>query len=115
MISAGATLFWAASTYPERSKLCHAAGWNRSGRNAMAGLLDGKSALITGGGGGIGRATALAFAREGARLAVADLMEEAARETVALVNAAGGQAISLAGDVTQDSDVRSMTEAVIST
>ena len=43
----------------------------------MAGLLDGKSALITGAGGGIGRATALAFAREGARIAVADLMEEA--------------------------------------
>jgi len=81
----------------------------------MAGLLDGKSALITGAGGGIGRATALAFAREGARVAVADLMEEAARETVALVNAAGGQAISLGGDVTQDSDVRAMTETVIST
>ena len=81
----------------------------------MAGLLDGKSALITGAGGGIGRATALAFAREGARIAVADLMEEAARETVALVNAAGGQAISLGGDVTQDSDVRAMTETVIST
>ena len=81
----------------------------------MAGLLDGKSALITGAGGGIGRATALAFAREGARVAVADLMEEAARETVALVNAAGGQAISLGGDVTQDSDVRSITETVIST
>src|SRR2546429_6792559 len=81
----------------------------------MAGLLDGKSALITGGGGGIGRATALAFAREGARVAVADLIEEAARETVALVNAAGGQAISLARDVTQDADVRSMTEAMIST
>jgi len=81
----------------------------------MAGLLDGKSALITGGGGGIGRATALAFAREGARVAVADLVEEAARETVALVNAAGGQAISLSGDVTQDAEVRAMTEAVTST
>jgi len=44
----------------------------------MAGLLDGKSALITGGCGGIGRATALAFAREGARVAVADLVELAA-------------------------------------
>src|SRR5947208_3490512 len=80
----------------------------------MAGLLDGKSALITGGGGGIGRATALAFAREGARVAVADLIDEAARETVALVNTAGGQAISLSGDVTQDADVRAMTEAVTS-
>jgi NAD(P)-dependent dehydrogenase (short-subunit alcohol dehydrogenase family) len=81
----------------------------------MAGLLDGKSALITGGGGGIGRATALAFAREGARVAVADVAAEAARETVALVNAAGGQAISLAGEVARDAEVRAMIEAVVST
>lgn len=81
----------------------------------MAGMLDGKSALITGGGGGIGRATALAFAREGARIAVADLMTEAAGETVGLVNAAGGQAISLSGDVARDAEVRSMVEAVVST
>jgi NAD(P)-dependent dehydrogenase (short-subunit alcohol dehydrogenase family) len=80
----------------------------------MAGMLDGKSALITGGGGGIGRATALAFAREGARVAVADLMADAARETVALVNAAGGQSISLSGDVSRDADVRAMIEAVVS-
>ncbi len=79
----------------------------------MAGMLDGKSALVTGGGGGIGRATALALAREGARLAVADIAVDAARETVALVNAAGGQAISLAGEVTRDADVRAMIEAVI--
>jgi len=79
----------------------------------MAGMLDGKSALITGGGGGIGRATALAFAREGARVAVADVVEEAARETVALVNAAGGQAISLSGDVSRDAEVRVMIDAVV--
>jgi NAD(P)-dependent dehydrogenase (short-subunit alcohol dehydrogenase family) len=79
----------------------------------MAGLLDGKSALITGGGGGIGRATALAFAREGARVAVADVVIEAARETVAQVNAAGGQAISLSGEVTRDADVRAMIEGVV--
>jgi NAD(P)-dependent dehydrogenase (short-subunit alcohol dehydrogenase family) len=79
----------------------------------MAGMLDGKSALITGGGGDIGRATALAFAREGARVAVADLRAEAAGETVAQVNAAGGQAISLSGDMSKDADVRAMIEAVV--
>src|SRR5215468_128817 len=79
----------------------------------MPGLLEGKSALITGAGGGIGRATALAFAREGARVAVADVAVEAARETVAQVNAAGGQAISLSGDVTRDADVRAMVGAVV--
>jgi NAD(P)-dependent dehydrogenase (short-subunit alcohol dehydrogenase family) len=81
----------------------------------VAGMLDGKSTLITGGGGGIGRATALAFAREGARVAVADLVAEAARETVALVNAVGGQAISLSGDVSRDADVRAMIAAVVDT
>jgi NAD(P)-dependent dehydrogenase (short-subunit alcohol dehydrogenase family) len=79
----------------------------------MAGLLAGKSALITGGGGGIGRATALAFAREGAQIAVADLAADAAQETVALVNAAGGQAVSLAGEVARDADVRAMIQGVV--
>ena len=55
----------------------------------MSGLLDGKTALVTGGGGGIGRATALAFAREGARVAVADYMADGAAETVAQINAGG--------------------------
>src|SRR3954469_20011611 len=81
----------------------------------MAGLLDGKSALITGGGGGIGRATALALAGEGGRVAVADVSAEAAGETVAQGNAAGGQAISLSGDVTRDADVRAMIEGVVGT
>jgi NAD(P)-dependent dehydrogenase (short-subunit alcohol dehydrogenase family) len=80
----------------------------------MAGLLEAKSALITGGGGGIGRATSLIFAREGARIAVADANEEAARETVALVNAAGGQAMSLGGDVTDAAKVQAMIQTVVS-
>src|SRR5262249_36813420 len=87
----------------------------RIGRKAMAGLLEGKSALITGGGGGIGRATSLAFAREGARVAVADVALDAARDTVARINAAGGQAIALSGEVTRDADVRAMVEDTVRT
>src|SRR5579872_2252626 len=81
--------------------------------DAMAGLLDGKSALITGGGGGIGRATSLAFAREGARVAVADADQKTAQETVALINAAGGQAMTLTGDVTNASAVEAMVKSVV--
>src|SRR5713226_8647137 len=62
---------------------------------SMAGMLDGKVALVTGGGGGIGRATALAMVREGARVAVADFVAAAARDTVAQINAQGGQAVTL--------------------
>jgi NAD(P)-dependent dehydrogenase (short-subunit alcohol dehydrogenase family) len=79
----------------------------------MTRMLDGKAALITGAGGGIGRATALVFAREGARLAVADLAPGAVAETVALVNQAGGQAISFCGDVTQGGTVRAMGDGAV--
>lgn len=80
----------------------------------MAGLLEGKSALITGGGGGIGRATALIFAREGARLAIADANLNAAKETASQVNAIGGQAMSMTGDVTDSETVRGIIQAVVS-
>ena len=79
----------------------------------MAGMLDGKAALITGGAGGIGRASALLFAREGARVAVADVTRDAAAETVALVNQAGGQAISLGCDVTDAAAVEAMVRATV--
>lgn len=71
----------------------------------MTGILDGKVALVTGGASGIGRATAVAMAREGARTAVADRGEDSAAATVALINAAGGQAIAIGGDVTSEADV----------
>ncbi len=81
----------------------------------MTGLLDGKTALVTGGGNGIGRATALAMAREGARLVVADIEPDTAAATVAAINEAGGQAIAKAGDLTQDGEVAALIEAVLST
>ena len=70
--------------------------------------LEGKSALVTGGASGIGRATALAFAREGARVAVADILEEAAQSTVTEIEAMGGQALAIACDVTDDDAVKAM-------
>ncbi len=79
----------------------------------MAGILEGKVALVTGGGNGIGRAASLAFAREGARVAVADFEAESARDTVALINGSGGQAISLSGDVTVAARVQNMLDGVI--
>ena len=79
----------------------------------MTGLVDGKVALVTGGGNGIGREAALLFAREGARVAVADYEAEAAAQTVGLINDAGGQAISLSGDVTQAAQVKAMLDGTI--
>ncbi|HEX3954291.1 MAG TPA: glucose 1-dehydrogenase [Stellaceae bacterium] len=80
----------------------------------MAGILEGKVALVTGGGGGIGRATALAMVREGAKVAAADFNAAAARDTVAQINAAGGQAITLTGDVSRPEDVLAMVQDTLS-
>jgi NAD(P)-dependent dehydrogenase (short-subunit alcohol dehydrogenase family) len=79
----------------------------------MAGILEGKAALVTGGASGIGRATAVAMAREGARVAVADKTQESASATVALINAAGGQAVAIGGDVTKETDVAAMVARTV--
>ena len=65
----------------------------------MAGRLHTKVALVTGGGSGIGRASALAFAREGAKMVVADVDEEGGEETVRLFEAAGAAALFVRTDV----------------
>ena len=70
--------------------------------------LSGKRALITGAGVGIGRATALLFAQEGASVAVVDRDEATGRETVALIEEAGGKAIFVKADVSQSEAVQNM-------
>ena len=74
-------------------------------------LLDGKSAVITGAGSGVGRASALRFAEEGARVVCADLRLDWAKETVRQVEAAGGVAVADECDVSQDDQVASMIAA----
>ena len=81
----------------------------------MAGLLDGKVALITGGSTGIGRATAQIFAREGAKVAVADVNVEGAKETVQLIKDADGEAIFIKTDVSQAADTEAMVKTVVDT
>lgn len=77
----------------------------------MAGLLEGRSAFVTGGAGGIGAATARAFAQEGAKVAVADLKDPA--ETVQAIRDLGGEAYGLALDVTNDAMVTAAVDGVV--
>ncbi|MDD3352082.1 glucose 1-dehydrogenase [Zoogloea sp.] len=77
--------------------------------------FSGKVVLITGAGSGIGRASALAFAREGAHVAVADITEAGGRETVALIEAAGGSARFFQVNVTQSSEVASLIRQIVET
>jgi NAD(P)-dependent dehydrogenase (short-subunit alcohol dehydrogenase family) len=80
---------------------------------AMGGLVEGKVALVTGAGSGIGRASALAFAREGARLIVSDLDGAAAESTAEEVRRAGGAAHARRTDVTDDAQVRALVETAL--
>lgn len=77
----------------------------------MAGLLEGKVALVTGAAGGIGRASALAAAREGAKVMVADAVD--AGETVKLIEQAGGEAMFCKCDVTRAADAEAVVAAAV--
>jgi NAD(P)-dependent dehydrogenase (short-subunit alcohol dehydrogenase family) len=79
----------------------------------MKKLFDGKTAIVTGGSFGIGRATAIAFAEQGANVAVVDIVED--RETIDLISAQGGTAIFIPCDVSNAIAVHAMVEKTIET
>ena len=77
--------------------------------------MDGRVALVTGGGSGIGQATALAFAAQGASVVVADVVDDHGAETVGLIEKAGGKAAFVHCDVTDDVQVEAMVTAAVET
>jgi NAD(P)-dependent dehydrogenase (short-subunit alcohol dehydrogenase family) len=80
----------------------------------MSNLLEGKIALITGCGSGIGRATALAFAREGANVTCADIDQTGGEATVAAIREAGGTAEFARADVTDANQVQALINRIVS-
>lgn len=79
----------------------------------MAGRLDGKVALVTGGNSGIGQATAIAFAREGANVVIAARREPEGEETVRLIKESAGEACFVQTDVSRATDVEAMVQRTV--
>ena len=79
------------------------------------GNFTGKVAFVTGAGSGIGRATALAFAREGTSVVVADIAVQNIQETVRLIEERGGRALAVTCDVTRAEDVKAALDKTIET
>jgi NAD(P)-dependent dehydrogenase (short-subunit alcohol dehydrogenase family) len=77
-------------------------------------LLEGKSALVTGGANGMGRAAARLFAGQGAAVGVVDVVEELAMEVAEQIEAEGGRAIGVRADVASEHDVRNAIDTVVS-
>src|SRR5262245_56657344 len=84
------------------------------GGSSMAESLTGKVALVTGGGSGIGRASALTFAREGAQVVVSDIVVAGGEETVRLVKEAGGEARFIRADVSRAAEVEALIQQTVS-
>src|ERR671924_384793 len=79
-----------------------------------SGKLEGKAALITGGDSGIGRAVALAFAREGADVLISHLSEESdAKETARVVEAAGRKCVAVGGDIAEEARCRAIIDRAV--
>jgi NAD(P)-dependent dehydrogenase (short-subunit alcohol dehydrogenase family) len=81
----------------------------------MAGQLEGKVALGTGAASGIGRAAALAFAQQGARVVVSDVAVDGAQEIVAAIRGTGGEATFVRADVSIAQDAAALVEAAVET
>jgi NAD(P)-dependent dehydrogenase (short-subunit alcohol dehydrogenase family) len=80
---------------------------------SLTSLLEGKVALITGAGGGIGRASALTFAREGARLVLGDVAQDALAESARLVEEQGGEVVARVTDVRRRADVAALVALAV--
>ena len=79
------------------------------------GMLDNKVGVVTGAGQGIGRAIAMSYAREGAKVVVADFNEAMGNETVKLITEAGGEATFVHGDVSKEDSVKAMVDTTVAT
>jgi NAD(P)-dependent dehydrogenase (short-subunit alcohol dehydrogenase family) len=81
----------------------------------MAGILQGKVVIVTGAGMGLGQMASLAFAREGAKVVVADIDEKNGQKTAEMVKKAGGEAIFVKTDVSREADVEALVAKTVAT
>src|SRR5207249_6181019 len=86
-----------------------------SGGVKMTKQFEGKVALVTGAASGIGRASALAFAREAAKTVVADVLVEGGEETVRIIKEAGGDALLVRTDVSKAAEVETLIQKIVET
>lgn len=83
------------------------------GKASTTGLLKDRTAIVTGGGSGIGRASAIAFARAGARVVVVDLLDSTGEETAQMIRDIGGEATFVEADVSKNAEVSAMVDKAV--